>query len=255
MSLYLYGGTRRGQCPAVIRDKITVVIADTSYSDMKADKSDNIANNRGSAYASVQLTATAICVEGALADGTAHGFTINTEPVQVGGYNTVSDVRRHFRSAHVMCLLLKRDARKILDQTPVYFDQHTWPDSCVPTAGKRAGYPYWSPAAQPKVCQNGDVSIWNVRDCSYHVLLEEALSGLTGGLRDCIRVSSNTTSAHCLHPCQQQHHQCSLFIIVWRTMNRFVAASNEWKEGGESHIHPDQLVFDARYVYMLVSLF
>ena len=80
----------------MIRDKITVVIADTSYSDMKADKSDNIANNRGSAYASVQLTATAICVEGALADGTAHGFTINTDANQVRPAFSQGDVASMF---------------------------------------------------------------------------------------------------------------------------------------------------------------
>ena len=71
-----------GKCPAVIRDKITVVMADTSYSDVKADKSANIANNRGRAHASVLLTDTSIRVDGTLEDGTKHGFQISADAAQ-----------------------------------------------------------------------------------------------------------------------------------------------------------------------------
>ena len=66
----------------MVRDKITVVMADTSYSDVKADKSTNIANNRGAAYASVLLTGTSIQVEGVLSDGTGHGFKISTDTAE-----------------------------------------------------------------------------------------------------------------------------------------------------------------------------
>ena len=70
------GHMPRGQCPAVIRtedDALLVTLADTSYSDVKADRSIGIADMRGQARAMVCPTARTTEVRGVLADGSCVG--------------------------------------------------------------------------------------------------------------------------------------------------------------------------------------
>lgn len=66
-----------GDCPAVISvDGLSVFMCDTSYSDVKADKSRNPANNRGKALSNVVITSESTTVTGFLASGESHGYSL-----------------------------------------------------------------------------------------------------------------------------------------------------------------------------------
>lgn len=76
------GHQPQGQSPGVTRcveQQITVLVADTSFSDVSADKAGNPANNRGVALSSVEVTDTHTTVRGVLADGTAHGYVLHVD--------------------------------------------------------------------------------------------------------------------------------------------------------------------------------
>merc|ERR1712048_115775 len=71
-----------GQSPSIVRQpggRLIMCACDTSYSDMTASKSDNPANNRGKAASIVRLDKDSVRVEGVLADGRQHGFTMHTD--------------------------------------------------------------------------------------------------------------------------------------------------------------------------------
>merc|ERR1712217_681051 len=59
---------------------LLLVTCDTSYSDMKAPKDENPANNRGQAVSMVRVGTKTVRVEGVLASGRKHGYTIYTDP-------------------------------------------------------------------------------------------------------------------------------------------------------------------------------
>eukprot|EP00929_Paragymnodinium_shiwhaense_P003487 TRINITY_DN104022_c0_g1_i1.p1 TRINITY_DN104022_c0_g1~~TRINITY_DN104022_c0_g1_i1.p1 ORF type:complete len:518 (-),score=78.16 TRINITY_DN104022_c0_g1_i1:52-1605(-) len=75
------GHQPHGQSPGVIRctsKRVVVFVADTSFSDVKADKSCNPADCRGHAVSTVSVRSGSTTVSGVLADGTAHGFVLRT---------------------------------------------------------------------------------------------------------------------------------------------------------------------------------
>eukprot|EP00928_Gymnodinium_smaydae_P029728 TRINITY_DN22305_c0_g1_i1.p1 TRINITY_DN22305_c0_g1~~TRINITY_DN22305_c0_g1_i1.p1 ORF type:complete len:479 (+),score=58.17 TRINITY_DN22305_c0_g1_i1:65-1501(+) len=77
-----YGHVPHGQSPGVVRHQasgVAVVFADTSYSDMSADKSSNPANCRGRAVSTVTVTRDSTAIQGVLSDGTKHGFTLHSD--------------------------------------------------------------------------------------------------------------------------------------------------------------------------------
>lgn len=80
----VFSGHRpHGDAPAVVRarDKSLVMMCcDTSYSDVKAKKFANPAENRGEAWASVKVTSASTTVTGVLADGTQHGYVLPVDP-------------------------------------------------------------------------------------------------------------------------------------------------------------------------------
>lgn len=74
------GHQPQGQSPGVtrhLRTGITVLVADTSFSDLGADKSKNPANCRGAAVSSVMIFADRTEVSGLLADCSPHGYTLH----------------------------------------------------------------------------------------------------------------------------------------------------------------------------------
>jgi hypothetical protein len=81
------GHQPHGQSPSIVRQPTSGLImcmCDTSYSDMKASKDENPANNRGKAAAILRIRKDTVSVEGVLADGRAHGFTIHTASEEDG---------------------------------------------------------------------------------------------------------------------------------------------------------------------------
>jgi len=79
------GHQPHGQCPGVLRHPrsgITVVVADTSFSDGKADKSANAADTRGAAVSTVLVTRNSTRVAGVLADGTCHRYELQLQRTQ-----------------------------------------------------------------------------------------------------------------------------------------------------------------------------
>ena len=78
----LVGHKPHGDCPAVVRfpgDAAGFILCcDTSYSDIRANKSRNPADNRGTACATVRLTATDTLVAGVLASGEPHSCTLTS---------------------------------------------------------------------------------------------------------------------------------------------------------------------------------
>mmetsp|Transcript_94188 Transcript_94188/g.155736 ORF Transcript_94188/g.155736 Transcript_94188/m.155736 type:complete len:494 (+) Transcript_94188:139-1620(+) len=76
------GHQPQGQCPGVTRcpkTGVVVLVADTSFSDVSADKSRNPADNRGRAISTVVITRSTTSVQGVLADGTAHGYELQAD--------------------------------------------------------------------------------------------------------------------------------------------------------------------------------
>jgi len=76
------GHQPQGQSPGVVRNPetgITVLVADTSFSDMAADKSRNPADNRGAAVSMVTVRWDRTVVQGQLADGSEHRFTLHLD--------------------------------------------------------------------------------------------------------------------------------------------------------------------------------
>ena len=76
------GHQPQGQSPGVLRCPgagITVLAADTTFSDPASDKSRNPADMRGRAVSTVTVRCNSTTVQGILADGTAHGFVLNTD--------------------------------------------------------------------------------------------------------------------------------------------------------------------------------
>merc|ERR1712190_514029 len=68
--------------PGVTRNPgvgITVLLADTTFSDMAADKSSNPANSRGAAVSVVTVRHDRTIVQGLLTDGSEHGFTLHLD--------------------------------------------------------------------------------------------------------------------------------------------------------------------------------
>lgn len=75
------GHQPQGQSPGVVRNPrsgILLIVADTTFSDVQADKSRNPADTRGGAVSVVRANKTATTITGVLADGTEHGFTLNS---------------------------------------------------------------------------------------------------------------------------------------------------------------------------------
>mmetsp|Transcript_22897 Transcript_22897/g.52454 ORF Transcript_22897/g.52454 Transcript_22897/m.52454 type:complete len:593 (+) Transcript_22897:101-1879(+) len=76
------GHQPHGESPVVIRHPATGVVAllcDTSYSDQKAPKESNIADNRGKAVSVVSIKAGVVHIHGVLADETKHECKVWTE--------------------------------------------------------------------------------------------------------------------------------------------------------------------------------
>jgi len=71
-----------GWSPAITRrvpERITVVNGDTSFSDVKCDKSRNAADMRGIAFSRIVITREKTAVSGQLPDGTPHGFGLHVD--------------------------------------------------------------------------------------------------------------------------------------------------------------------------------
>jgi hypothetical protein len=77
------GHQPHGQSPSVVRQPqsgLLFVMADSSYSDMKASKLENAANNRGIAVSVVKTCGDKVTIRGQLADGTNHGCELRLDP-------------------------------------------------------------------------------------------------------------------------------------------------------------------------------
>eukprot|EP00927_Polykrikos_kofoidii_P003908 TRINITY_DN11567_c0_g1_i1.p1 TRINITY_DN11567_c0_g1~~TRINITY_DN11567_c0_g1_i1.p1 ORF type:complete len:702 (-),score=136.39 TRINITY_DN11567_c0_g1_i1:123-2228(-) len=74
------GHTPHGQSPGVVREPstgVTLLCADTSYSNPEAENSENPLDKRGAAVSVVRITAGTTIVDGVLADGvTPHGYVL-----------------------------------------------------------------------------------------------------------------------------------------------------------------------------------
>eukprot|EP00747_Dinoflagellata_sp_TGD_P149343 gnl/TRDRNA2_/TRDRNA2_177002_c1_seq1.p1 gnl/TRDRNA2_/TRDRNA2_177002_c1~~gnl/TRDRNA2_/TRDRNA2_177002_c1_seq1.p1 ORF type:complete len:537 (+),score=101.95 gnl/TRDRNA2_/TRDRNA2_177002_c1_seq1:94-1611(+) len=79
------GHQPHGQSPSIVRQPesgILCLACDTSYSDMKAPKDNNPADNRGKAVTVVRAEGDKVHLEGVVADGSSHHFTLHCDPVK-----------------------------------------------------------------------------------------------------------------------------------------------------------------------------
>ena len=71
------GHAPHGQCPSVIKyNALDVFVCDTSYSDMKASKAENPANNRGDVCSVISITKDFTKVQGKFVDGKENKYCL-----------------------------------------------------------------------------------------------------------------------------------------------------------------------------------